>query len=217
MNINLSIIRLALVALPGLIALKLYRKLRGSRPKKVWEDFIEILIFSLASYLIIALLSNLVASSSQRNSIDGLSKLFLDDKSKIEWPQIGWACLVGIALAFIAAYIHKFKLVFRLARLIKASDKQGDEDVWDCFHKDLGEGEDNWVLLRDSESSLSYHGYVRSYSESEKNREIVLQDVNVYHEDSTDIIYAVSKLYYSRPSHTISIEVPEKRKEKQNG
>lgn len=58
MDLSTFVVRMAFLALPGLLASALYRKARGRRDKKHWEDFFEVMVFSLTSYLFLALIIN---------------------------------------------------------------------------------------------------------------------------------------------------------------
>lgn len=75
MDLSAFVIRVAFLALPGLLASALYRKARGRRDKKHWEDFFEVMVFSLTSYLLLALIINFHNSiiknkKAQANIID---------------------------------------------------------------------------------------------------------------------------------------------------
>jgi len=50
MSLSSFLIRIIFLALPGIIASIIYRKLIGRRVRKDWEDYVEIAIFSLLSY-----------------------------------------------------------------------------------------------------------------------------------------------------------------------
>lgn len=52
MNFSSFLFRVIILALPGLIASLLYRKLRGKPLQKDWEDFVEIWFFSLICYIV---------------------------------------------------------------------------------------------------------------------------------------------------------------------
>lgn len=55
MSLSSFLIRIIFLALPGIISSVLYRKLRGRPVRKDWEDYVEIAIFSLASYALYGL------------------------------------------------------------------------------------------------------------------------------------------------------------------
>jgi hypothetical protein len=52
MEISVAVIKIAVLALPGLIASQIYRKLRGRRRKEAWESLSEILVFAISSYAV---------------------------------------------------------------------------------------------------------------------------------------------------------------------
>lgn len=54
MELTSFAVRIAILLLPGVFASKVYRKLRGQTKKAYWQDFIEILVFSVISYTLLA-------------------------------------------------------------------------------------------------------------------------------------------------------------------
>ena len=228
MNVSTFIIRIAFLALPGLLASKLYRKARGRTAKKNWEDFLEILLFSLMSYLVLALcLSlgnclNLVSKpQAQENSnIEETAieeqfdkvwseltvfKALADDKISLDWIEITCASLLGILLAIIASYLHKYSAVTWVFRKIGATNRVTDEDIWELFHS--GKSSTEWLYVRDHIYHLIYYGYIAKWSDSEKDREIIMENVSVYDDEST-FLYETPLLYVCRNKFGITIELP---------
>ncbi len=83
--------------------------------------------------------------------------------------------------------------------------RSGDEDIWYLFHD--GQTRE-WVYVRDHRTNLLYYGSILAYSDSERERELILEDVDVYTNDTVERLYAVKTMYVSRSSHDLSIEVP---------
>lgn len=61
--------------------------------------------------------------------------------------------------------------------------------------------------FRDFANRVTYAGYVRTFSETEKLRELVLADVIVYDFDG-NAMYQVPSLYLARGRENIHIEFP---------
>ncbi len=210
MQLNAFIIRIAFLALPGILGSAIYRKLRGRTTKRVWENLIEILLFSVVSYALYGAALEFYSYLSLRGSESGtdagklhaLQALF-DSKPPVVWYEILVASSVGVALGFAASYAHKFKLLIRMALRMRATDRAGDEDVWDYVFNDP---RTEWVLVRDHKLNLMYFGYVRSYSDSEKERELLLENVDVYQNATGEKLYATEVLYLSRQRHDLSVE-----------
>lgn len=154
MTLSNSLIRLLLLALPGIVGSLLYRKLKGrTATKKDWEDFLEIGIFSLLSYTtyyVLLLIFNFFASHNE--AFTAYQALF-DEKLPIAGHEVILTSLVGILLSFLGSFIHTHKLINKLGRHIKVTRKFGDEDVWDFFHN-MPDVE--WVFVRDHKFDLVY-------------------------------------------------------------
>jgi len=224
MNISALAIRLIFLGLPGLLASGVYRKLRGRRPKARWEDLFEVLIFSLLAYVVYALIAlpavNWLASrgslishafgtrgapkSQAADTQPVFIKAIFDEKVPLSWPEIAWASVIAVGLALAASYVHKFKLINRLGRVLRASRRSGDEEIWEYF---FDSSHVKWVLVRDLKRELAYHGFVRAYSESEKPRELVLERVLVCRNNDGVPLYEASVVYLSREGHELSVEI----------
>lgn len=66
-----------------------------------------------------------------------------------------------------------------------------------------------YVNIRDFDKKLAYTGWVEAFSESEKQREIVLRDVIVYDFDS-NVMVETERVYLARKADNIDIEFPYK-------
>ncbi len=224
MQVTQFVIRTALLVLPGVLASKVYRKLRGRTDKKHWEDFLEILVFSIASYTICAAgigsYSFLVRTETEATSdgavgqpkrnhpvwthISSLDALSNEDQPLI-WTEILAASGIGLGLAILAGYIHNFSLINRFGQLIHATKRMSDEDIWQTFCDTC---EVPWVFVRDHQLNLVYYGFMRYYSDSGRGRELILENVDVFTNDEGEELYSAATMYVSRPSHQLTIEVP---------
>jgi len=140
MRLDAFVIRLVFLALPGILALKVYRKLRGRTRKEVWESFLEILLFSLSSYLVLGLFQTLChigrppAMPTTQSTVEPyVIQSVFDPALPLDWFQIAYACLIALALASIASWLHKNKVVNRAGMFGKLSNRLSDEDVWEVF------------------------------------------------------------------------------------
>ncbi|MBN1817783.1 MAG: hypothetical protein JW828_10510 [Sedimentisphaerales bacterium] len=205
MDISIFVIRAAFLALPGLVASKLYRKGRGYTTKKNWEDFVEILIFSLLSYLLLGILFSVVRWFGILNSSACISffKALQDDNIPLNWWKIALATIFGAFLAIIASYFHRYKAITWIMRLIHASNRIADEELWELFHSSTCA---QWLYVRDHKLDLVYFGCITKYSDSDNDRELVMEDVSVYN-NKGDFLYDCPVLYFSRDKYDLSIEL----------
>jgi hypothetical protein len=117
MSLSALVIRLIFLGLPGVIAYKLYKRLRGRSPKRQWEDVLDIAVFSILSYLSAALasvplLSVLYLYHRYRQTQIAISWLatiqasgdktfapFLDAGVPLNWLSIATASICAVPIA----------------------------------------------------------------------------------------------------------------------
>jgi hypothetical protein len=132
---------------------------------------------------------------------------FCDENAAIDLKGICLASGIGVFLGLIASRAHRNKWIPRLARAIRVSNRTGDEDLWEFFHDTTNT---DWIIVRDHDYHLVYYGGVRQYSESEKDRELLLENVSVYSDEDNIVVfmYETPALYIARDKNKISIELP---------
>ena len=209
MDISDVLSRVVILTFPGIICNLLYGILKNRDTRKDWEDFLQILVFSVTSYLIYAfILSVRNFFIGNRFSFDfSPLNVFLDPDPTINWLQIVYISLFGVVLAFIASYFYKNRWITRFGFWIRVTRKHSDEDVWADFFE---VADTKWVLVRDHKQNLTYYGWVQHYSMSEKEREIMLGEVSI-HKGATgepgDTIYCRDSIYLSREKYDLTIEM----------
>lgn len=217
MDLNSLTLRLVLLAVPGLLASRIYRKLIGRVERKPWEDFAEVLIFSILSYMIYSIShgfwnwwfaltpENIPATSIDAPQNGSVLQTALNENAPLDWAGISFATPIGLLLAFLAALIHNRRWINNLGRWARVSHKFSDEDVWEYLHYNP---DIQWIFVRDHKLDLVYYGAVRLYSDTEKDRELLLTDVTVYSSDS-ELLYSTPSLYFSRHKTDLTIEEPQ--------
>jgi hypothetical protein len=158
---------------------------------------------------------NLISCSAVQNDI--INKIFSDQKS-VKYYDILGATATSFILAFIISYLYRFNILNRIGQKIGATFRYGDEDVWHYFHRapEIQKNE-GWIFVRDHKCNLVYYGFISVWSESEKNRELILSDVTVYTNDEGIELYTSDHIYLSRNIDDLTIEVPKQQnKEKDN-
>jgi hypothetical protein len=205
MNLSSFLFRVIILALPGITASLLYRKLRGKPNQKDWEDFIDIWFFSLVSYCLYGLcvnVTNWALGSSLTLSV--LQSLF-DEKSPLSWKEVAAVSILSIIVAFVASYINSHKLINKIGQKLSVTARYDDADVWECFNDEF---KSKWVYVRDHKLNLLYYGWINLYSDSEKPRELLLIDAQVYNNLSGEYLYSCEMLYVARERSELSIEIP---------
>jgi len=218
MGLSSLLIKIIVLILPGIIGWMLFRKLVGWSAKSKWYDFCEIIVFSVIIYGVLGILVKILKyiGLSDYNVI--FFDTILNEETKIicVWPEIFLAGLTAVPIAFLSSYVYTHKVINRLGRYLNVTRRFGDEDVWDCFHNLPQESGYDWVYVRDCKANLIYFGCIVAYSDSGKERELLLKDVDVFTNSGGERLYKAKMLYLCRDKYDLSIEVPEIDKEKQN-
>lgn len=203
MTLSNFLIRIIFLVLPGIFASVTYRKLRGRTVRKDWEDYVEILLFSLLSYSVFGLVVFALNKLGLHTVRFTVFQAFVDDKAQLIWHEIIPTSFIGVSLAFAAAYVHTYKLINRLGRWAKVTKRFGEEDIWHFLHN---RPEIYWVYVRDHKYDLSYRCWIEAYSDPYKERELLLRDVDVYRNSTGDALYHTDVLYFSRKNDEFTIE-----------
>jgi hypothetical protein len=166
---------------------------------------LEFLLFSLLSYAAYGLGIEFLNGIGWTNATVTSFQAFSDEKVPISWHEVLIASGIGIILAFIASTLDTYKIINRIGRSLLVTKRFGDADVWDFLNniRKL-----NWVFVRDHKLGLIYFGWILVYSDSGKDRELLLRDVRVYSNSTSDFLYEVSLMYVSRDRYDLTIEVP---------
>jgi len=211
MQIDTALVKLMLLAMPGIVSFLLYRKLTGKKTDRTWQDIAEVAIFSLVDY---ALLGGIYAVISLIPNLAlkvAFFELLLSDASAFSsWYEIALACGIGVIVAFLGCLVYKRSWFNRLAYRVRVTNRAFDGDLWESFH---GHYPSEWVFVRDHKVDLVYYGWIQGYSESGQARELILRDVRVYKNKqaiATGMIYSTDVLYICRNSDDLSIEIPAK-------
>jgi hypothetical protein len=218
MTISDFAIRLIFLIIPGVLCTIFYRGFRGKRARKDWEDYLEILAFSVISYLLFEILfwsgglltSKIISiDSSTLPSLDFEAlRAFLDDKISITkgvLVDIAGASGVSLLVAIALSYLDEFKFLNRIAIRIKATKRLGDESVWYFVHRTS----EHWKYVRDHKTNLIYYGWIDRYSDWwGEERELLMKDVIVYNNKTGNELYCVDNLYVLRKAEDLTIEYP---------
>jgi hypothetical protein len=204
MKIDLLLLQLAVLLLPGLIWARFdARYALKTRPSDT-EFFLRAFQFGLVSYGITFLIYWTIGWPFTVVDLgDAASKPVLT--SAIVKEILGAIC-VGFVLSILWIYSATYKWITWILQKIKATKLYGDEDVWDyTFNSPIPAVE--YINFRDFENEVVYAGWVVSFSETEKLRELVLRDVQVFDFDG-ELLFEVPMIYLARAPENIHIEFP---------
>ncbi len=201
---NLFLVQVAVIFLPGIIWARLDAIYAAKVKPSEIEFFLRAFVFGLTVYAVE------YTVFSWRHWPFVIVDLAAADSKQVVTAQIArevvWALAISVLMAVIWLYASTYKLLTRFLQMIKATKKYGDEDVWD-FMLNSGEAAVEYVHVRDLENGFLYAGWVDTFSESDKLRELVLRQVIVYNLDGIKL-YETPRIYLARAPEKINIEFP---------
>jgi len=168
--------------------------------------FYDSFIYGLATYAVLYIIYNFLGNKFSILQIDGQNQKVLLIGNFVD--EILWSLPVSILLAifWIAATNHKW--LTRFLQWIRVTKRYGDEDVWD-FTFNSSQAAVEYVHVRDFDKGIVYAGWVNTFSETGKLRELVLRDVIIY-DSAGNMKFEVPLLYISRDPRNIDVEFPYK-------
>jgi len=229
-------VKLLILGLPGIICYFLCHKLIGKPQRPVIEIVLLVFLYSILSYSLVFLSSPLTNYAFNLES-DIIIVTFLDlnQKKPIKIDQdqktpagsfhkqnneyepensknlffIFHAIFCGILLSYFLSYLKYYNVANIIGRTVKATERYGDEDVWEYFQK-LPDSQKNngWLIVRDLKTDLSYICQISTWSDSGLERELILYDASVYNNSTGEHLYDAQNIYLSRNKDDITIEVP---------
>lgn len=212
MELNEFTVKISLLGLPGIICYFIYQRLTGKRNRTTFDGFLMIFLFSILSYVLYAFLSASLHWFQSKGFGTEVINIVYYSTAPISWQVMLYAAISGIILAYILAFGHRYKLLNLIGQVIGATNRYGDEDVWDYFHNlSPSDKNDNWVIVRDHKTGLDYYGYASIWSDPGDKRELIISDASVSRDG--EALYDAKHVYFSRNDEDISIEVIVKESE----
>jgi hypothetical protein len=214
--VDIFFLQLIIIFIPGLIWERIDSQYGRSRATQQWDILRRTFVFGLAAYVITFGLFWCISLK-----YDGWAFKFFDVKPGVTFldtdsvKEIAIASCVSLVSSIVWLYATNKKWLTRLLQKIGATKRFGDEDIWEfMFNSDRPEVE--YVHVRDFDKKLAYAGWVESWSESEKQRELVLRDVRVSDFDGNQL-FETPRVYLARKADNIDIEFPYGVEERPDG
>lgn len=212
MSDSIFTIRVVVLLLPGLLAAIIVERLTV-HPK--WEQFRFLLysgILGCLSYIFLQLgLNGIKLIVAKARNIDfeptflGVWSSLFNKEGAIKVNEVALACFVALALGLGITAVVQYKLIYRFASWIGATNKYGDENLFTHF---LNDRETRVIWVRDVSSDIVYEGEKAAYSEADNICEIVLRDVHVYRAGEDSPRYQLEKIYLSYRPGELVMEFP---------
>jgi Family of unknown function (DUF6338) len=205
--VDIFFFQLVIIFIPGIIWERVDTQYGRERSKEQWDVIRRSFIFGLFSYVI--LFAVLWFLSLFQGDIGFRLFQIKKDESFLDadaLKEVFFASLVAVICSVLWLYITNYKLLTWVLQKIHATKRYGDEDVWEfMFNSSRAEAE--YVHLRDFEKKITYAGWVETFSETEKQRELILRDV-VVHAFEGNVLFESPRIYLARKADDIDIEFP---------
>ena len=214
---NALAITMFILMIPGIVTLIVIDKLIVH---KQWGSFFFALysiILGIFSYCLLQLcfwvpliIRNIICTpGSELKSLDAWKVIKQTSSLTLNPLEIILATIIAIPLGFMISGLIQYKVLNKIAKVLKVSTKYGDENLFSYY---LTADEIDWVYIRDKESDTIFQGKVESYSENEKIQEIVLTDVTAYSYYAQEELYETPSLYLCKELGKLQIEqIPESK------
>lgn len=201
MDISSLTIKIIILLIPGLISYFIYKRITNRQTKRSDLMFIAIsILLGTLSYLALQIFCFKIDCFGYESlkTFELLSK-----DTAIPYKEVFGASIFGVIIAYLFTFIDSYNVVNNIAIKIRASKKVNDENLFSIF---LGNKDITWVYIRDIKNSLTYRGWIYSFSENEEGKEIVLKEVTVYTYPETVKLYDIASIYLNFGHENMIIE-----------
>jgi len=219
--------RLAVLFFPGLIGFLIYDRLTVRKKVEIFFFVLNSFVFGALAYfwtwvaslkLFPFLNAQLVILNSHWHVLGHSTavnlrlptKLTLWDELQtpnghIDLNEIGWTTVIAVLMSLVFAFVSNRKIHYRFARFLRITKKSGEVDVWGFVMNSSGDTM-TWITLRDTDTDLSYDGWIHSFSEDQITTELFLRDVSVYRNSTSDFLYQVGAMYFKIDPKKVILE-----------
>src|SRR5258708_17133920 len=204
MKIDLVILQFAIIFLPGLILAGLDSRYALKSKPSEFQFTLRAFLFGLVSYAVTFGLYTAAGWPFSLTGIPGLAANGTLNAAIVR--ELASAIGVGLLLAVLWLYGLNRKWDTRLLQKIGATRTYGDEDVWDFTLNSSRPGVE-YIHFRDFGNQIVYAGWIDQFSATDKLRELVLNDVEIYDFDGKKL-FDTPRIYLARQSDNIHIEFP---------
>ncbi len=204
MSLSEFTLRILLIFLPGLISFIIIEQLTVHRETKPYRFFIYSLILGFLCYLLYYIISLKVFFNMNFYFVQSLS----NNKLPLNFWEIFFSTLLSIPMGFIVSLFINKKVLHKLAKKLKVSNKFGEIDVWSYI---MNAQMPEWVVVRDIENDLMYEGWIQAFSDSTERDELFLRDVRVFTNKTAKELYEVPALYLPKNRKNLTIEFRERQ------
>ncbi len=220
MSIDSFIFKLAILLTPGFLTLHIIKTYSdipfNERRELSVYDFFLILIFSLLNASILDLITKFFIPKSDFLIFNWITKFDGNIDASFSFWKYLLLCGISLILGIMVTKLNTHSTITWFMQKLGVSDVYGRDDVWNRFISRKTTGQ--WVTIRDFANGLCYTGLTCLFSESEKERELVLSDVQVFNiKDTAEPMYSADWMYIVLADNSFSIEIESFYKQEDEG
>jgi len=200
--------KLVIILIPGIFATQIVKNVTID---KKWDSFkfsIYSLLFGFFCYLLLEWIYNLLDLKSLGASNYHLTiwETSVKEDSIIPFQEVLYASIISIIIGVIASWIRTNRIIFKIAQFLKITRKFGEGDL---YYEYLRQENLNLVYVHEIGRELTFSGYVNYYSQTDKIKELVLKNVEVFNYVTSEHLYDLDSIYFSWGlEETVLIESP---------
>ena len=181
--------------LPGLICKLTIQIFTYFEKKGPFYFVIQSIILGFLCYLTTDLIFMILEFITGSDLFDNfLTRQLINPNASINVIGISIVSLLSVPIGLLISFVINRKYAHRFANWMKITNQFGDADVW-SFSFNATEPTE-WVIVRDIKYGLAYYGWVRAYSDTHRENELLLNDVIVYNRGGA--LQSSSSIYCTR-------------------
>jgi hypothetical protein len=182
--------------------------LASKRSRDNTTVLLQIFLYGVSSYMALAIGSYsspaIAAHLGVRFDNIALLNPFAIEKSGIDPLPIAAASVVGVLQGILITINLNHSLLMRLCRFVRMTKRLSDPDIWSLILN--SNDTDNWVTVRHKERGHIYQGYIRSFSGGDRDRELILNLVQVYNLETAEKVGEIPILYLAFKKDDLVLE-----------
>lgn len=200
MDLSQFAFRLIVLFFPGLVGFWLIDNFTFYSVKNMWKHLLNAFLLGALCYATYYPLTLIDSLALDFNFLSNLT----NTKTELHIAEIGIVTVIGLLWGALLSIAINRKWTSGLEVLLGGSGHDQDEDVWTIL-MNSGEVMD-WVLVKDLDHDMAYHGWVDRASEKGDSKELVLKEVTVGKISTGEELYSRDKIYLSRPRNSLNLE-----------
>jgi len=201
MNISEFFIKIMILFIPGIIAYTIIDSLTEDTKKEFHYRASYSLILGFFSYMSFYFFLKLKYAE-----VDFSFFRTVVNQDGLNFIEIFFVSSYSILVGLLGSFLINYKVLHWIARGLKITRKFGDGNVWN-YLMNSSEPTD-WVVIRDREANLMYTGWVAAFSAANEKDELFIRDVDVYQNDTGNLLYNTPAVYLGCSKDSLIIEFP---------